>query len=195
MRRPSAWPRAGQERIDPVRRPACPLEKQVMSRVLEFEHCTARDLQPESSLFAALSYGHPAPGTATAAVKTRPVRACSASAILGKPSHSAANMYSVFRCGPPNAQAKQPRSSSIVCNTSPPSRTRTQRLLGTSAYQMAFSTSMQMPSGTPSRRSAHTRRFVRLPSASMSKAVSRFPWDSATIFTQPAQSKGRSSRS
>src|SRR5580700_8877129 len=69
-------------------------------------------------------------------------------------------------------QAKQPRSRLIVCKISPPSRTRTHRLLGTPAYQTAFSESRQMPSGTPSPRSAHTRRFERPPLAPMSKAVS-----------------------
>ena len=37
-----------------------------------------------------------------------------------------------------------------------------QRLLGTSAYQTAFSASAQMPSGTPSPSSAQTLRFDRL---------------------------------
>src|SRR5580700_9342009 len=78
-------------------------------------------------------------------------------------------------------QAKQPRSRLIVCKISPPSRTRTHRLLGTPAYQTAFSESRQMPSGTPSPRSAHTRRFERPPLAPMSKAVSFLPYDSATI--------------
>ena len=40
---------------------------------------------------------------------------------------------------------------------------------------------MQMPSGTPSPRSAHTRRFDNVPSASMVNAVSFRPWDSAII--------------
>ena len=37
-----------------------------------------------------------------------------------------------------------------------------------------------MPSGTPSPRSAQTRRFDRPPSASTSNAVKRFAYDSAT---------------
>src|SRR5437660_897477 len=67
--------------------------------------------------------------------------------------------------------AKHPRSTSIVCSTSPPSRTRTQRLLGTSAYHTAPSSSMQIPSGTPLPRSAHTRRFDSTPSLAMSNAI------------------------
>ncbi len=58
-----------------------------------------------------------------------------------------------------------------VRRTAPPWRTRTQRWFGTSAYQTAPSASMQMPSGNPSPRSAQTRLFARLPSASISKAV------------------------
>ncbi len=90
-------------------------------------------------------------------------------------------MNRVRRSTPPSAQAKQPSPTLIVCNTAPPSRTRTHRLFGTSAYQTAPSTSRQMPSGTPSWRSAHTRLFDRLPSAAMSNAVSFLPYDSATI--------------
>ena len=41
----------------------------------------------------------------------------------------------VVPSGPPSMQAKQPSSELIVCNTSPPSRTRTQRRPGTSANQ------------------------------------------------------------
>src|SRR5262245_31497421 len=74
--------------------------------------------------------------------------------------------------------AKQPRF------TSPPSRTRTQRLFGTSAYQIAFSASRQMPPGTRPSRSAQARRFERPPSAAMSKAVSFLPWDSARISVE-----------
>ena len=48
---------------------------------------------------------------------------------------------------PPSMHAKHTGSSSILCSTSPPSRTRTQRLFGTSAYQTAPSASMQIPSG------------------------------------------------
>jgi hypothetical protein len=48
-------------------------------------------------------------------------------------------------------------------NTSPPSRTRTQRLFGTSANHTAPSASMQIPSGGASPRSAQIRRFDRLP--------------------------------
>src|SRR6266536_6191762 len=90
-------------------------------------------------------------------------------------------MNNVFLSAPPSMHAKQPRSILIVCNTSPSSRTRLQRLLGTSAYQTAFSASRQMPSGAPSPRSAQTCRFDRLPSSAMSKAVSFLPWDSAMI--------------
>jgi hypothetical protein len=82
------------------------------------------------------------------------------------PRHSFAIRNNVLLQIPPSMQAKQPRSRLIVCSTSPPSRTRTQRLLGTSPYQTAFSASMQMPSGAPSPRSAHTRCFDRVPSRS-----------------------------
>jgi hypothetical protein len=47
------------------------------------------------------------------------------------------------------------------------------QLFATSAYETTFSASAQILSGTPSPRSAHTRRFDRPPSASISKAVSR----------------------
>src|SRR5258708_25120190 len=47
-------------------------------------------------------------------------------------------MNNVLPSAPPSMQEKQPRSNSTACSTSPPSRTRTQRLLGTSAYQTAF---------------------------------------------------------
>jgi hypothetical protein len=58
--------------------------------------------------------------------------------------------------------------------------------LGTSAYQTAFSASAQMPSGTPSPSSAQTLRLDRLPSASISNAVSRLAYDSATISVWPS---------
>src|SRR5579864_2143408 len=119
------------------------------------------------------SYSQPTPGAGASTVSTWPVRA--PSAMLVVPCHSVAIMNSVLLLAPPSAQAKHPRSRSIVCSTSPPSLTRTQRLLGTSPYQTAFSASRQMPSGTPLSRSAHTRRFDRLPSAAMSKAVSFLP--------------------
>ena len=76
--------------------------------------------------------------------------------------------------GPPiraaEQQAKQPRSRSITCSTSPPSRTRT-HAVATSAYQTAPSASMQMPSGAVVDLGP-VRRPDRLPSAAMSKAVS-----------------------
>ena len=59
------------------------------------------------------------------------------------PRHSVAIRNKVLLPTPPSMQAKQPRSRLIVCSTSPPSRTRTQRLLGTSPYQTALSASMQ----------------------------------------------------
>ena len=58
--------------------------------------------------------------------------------MLATPRHSFAIKNSVCLSTLPRMQAKPPRSSSIVCSTSPPSRTRTHRLLGTSAYQGAF---------------------------------------------------------
>src|SRR2546430_6779755 len=131
------------------------------------ERCGTLDYLP--------SYGQPTPGAGASTTSTWPVRA--PPAMLVVPLHSVATRNNVLLSAPPSAQAKQPRSKSIVCNTSPPSRTRTQRLLGTSPYQMAFSASRQMPSGAPSPRSAHTRRFDRPPSAAMSKAVSLLPYD------------------
>src|SRR2546422_5997711 len=86
------------------------------------------------------------------------------------PRHSAARMNSVFRSDPPSMQAKHPRSVATVCSPCPPSRTRTHRLLGTSAYHTAFSASMQIPSGTPAPRSAHARRFDKAPSESTSRS-------------------------
>jgi hypothetical protein len=74
----------------------------------------------------------------------------------------------------PKHAGETARSRSTVCSTSPPARTRTQRLFGTSAYQTAPSLSRQMPSGTPPRRSAHSLRFDRLPSGATSNAVSFF---------------------
>src|SRR5262245_60647959 len=113
-------------------------------------------------------YGHPACGAGAFTAITRPVRV--RSVVLSTPRHSRVTMNNVAPSGPPSMQAKQPRSDSTVWSISPPSRTRTQRLLGTSAYQTAFSASMQMPSGTPSRRSAHVLRFDKCPSAAMSNA-------------------------
>jgi hypothetical protein len=52
-------------------------------------------------------------------------------------------------------------------------------LWGTSAYQIAPSASMQIPSGTPSPRWAHTRRPDRSSSAAMVRAVRTLPYDSA----------------
>jgi hypothetical protein len=105
------------------------------------------------------------------------------------PRHSLSTMKRVALFTPPSMQAKQPRSRSIVCSTSPPSRTRTQRLFGTSPYQTAPSASRQMPSGTPPSRSAHTRRLDRLPSAPMSNAVSLLPYDSARISVELSGSR------
>src|SRR5436305_9042817 len=61
--------------------------------------------------------------------------------MLAGPSHSLTTMKSVVRCSPPSMHAKQPRSRSSVSSTSPPSRTRTQHLFGTSPYQTAPSAS------------------------------------------------------
>src|SRR5438552_18866192 len=95
--------------------------------------------------------------------------------MFSMPRHSVAIRNKVLLPTPPSMQAKQPRSRLIVCSTSPPSRTRTQRLLGTSPYQTALSASMQMPSGTPSPTSAQALWLERLPSAAMSNAVSFLP--------------------
>src|SRR5215510_13159010 len=74
-------------------------------------------------------YGQPTPGDGASAVSIRPVRV--RSVVLLRPRHSLTNMNNVLASSPPSMQAKQPRSKSIVCSTLPPSRTRTQRLLGT----------------------------------------------------------------
>src|SRR4029077_7543065 len=95
-----------------------------------------------------LPYGHPTPGAGALAVSSWPV--CAPSNIDSGPRQCAATMNSVRLSTPPSMQAKPPRSSAIDCKNSPPSRTRTQRLLGTSAYQTAPSASRQMPSGQPS---------------------------------------------
>src|SRR2546429_406072 len=92
-----------------------------------------------------LGYGYPACGAGARTVSIWPVR--DPPAIFSAPFHSVATINSVFLSAPPSIQAKHPRSSSIVCTTSPPSRTRTQRLLPTSAYQRAPSASRQIPSG------------------------------------------------
>jgi hypothetical protein len=113
----------------------------------------------------------PARDAGASVVSTRPERG--PVNMFSGPLHSCASINRVVPFVPPSAHAKQPRSRSIVASTCPPSRTRTQRLLGTSAYQRAFSASAQRLSGKPSPRSAHTRRFDRPPSASMSNAVSR----------------------
>src|SRR5262249_11164924 len=103
-------------------------------------------VSPGGRLGANVSYGQPAPGAGASAVSTWPVRG-SANMFSG-PFHTVAVMNSVLRPGPPSAHAAHPRSSSIACSTSPPSRTRTHCWLGTSPYQTAFSVSRQMPSGT-----------------------------------------------
>src|SRR6266566_2346661 len=92
-----------------------------------------------------LGYGQPARGADARIVRIWPVR--DPSAICSAPFHSVATMKSVFPSAPPSIQAKQPRSSSTVWSTTPPSRTRTQCLLPTSAYQRAPSASRQIPSG------------------------------------------------
>src|SRR5215218_7146281 len=111
-------------------------------------------------------YGQPMPCAGASAVSTWPIRR--PPPMFSAPPHSFTVMNNVRRSGPPRTQAKQPRSRSITWSTSPPSRTRTQRLLPTSPYQMAPSASRQMPSGWSST-SAHVRRFDRPPSAAMSK--------------------------
>src|SRR5829696_1847082 len=59
-----------------------------------------------------LTYGQPAPGAGARVVRIRPVR--SSSAMVSGPRHSLATMNSVLLSVPPSAQAKHPRSSSIV---------------------------------------------------------------------------------
>src|SRR6266446_7245640 len=118
------------------------------------------------------NHGHPAPDAGAGIDSICPVRFLATSTILSIPRHSVATMNNVFLLLPPSIHAKQPRSTRTVWSTSPPSRTRTQHLFGTSAYQTDCSASTQMPSGTPVPRSAQTRRFERLPPMSISKAVS-----------------------
>src|SRR5215211_180824 len=118
-------------------------------------------------------YGRPACGAGASMASTLPVRG--PLPVASGPFHSWARMNRVLPSRPPSMQAKQPRSTSIVCRTSPPSATRAQHRLGTSAYQTAPSASMQMPSGTPSPRSAQVRRFESAPSAPMSNPVSSLP--------------------
>jgi len=89
-------------------------------------------------------YCQPTWGESASSVSTCPVRACATSVILFMPRHSAAMINSVFFSMPPSMHAKQPRSTVTVWSSSPPSRTRTQRLLGTPAYHMAPSASMQI---------------------------------------------------
>jgi hypothetical protein len=71
------------------------------------------------------------------------------------------NRNNVRRSAPPSMHAKQPRSRSIDSSTAPPARTRTHRLLGTSAYHMAPSEADAVGEGRG--RSAHPRRLDRLP--------------------------------
>ena len=122
----------------------------------------------------------PGAGTGTSRARIRPVG--SPLNIAGPLDQSPTTMNRVRRFGPPRAHEKQPSLVSTVCSTSPPSRTRTQWRLDTSAYQTAPSASRQMPSGAAaSPRWAQTRRLARLPSAVMSNAVSTCAYDSATI--------------
>src|SRR5262249_17719087 len=89
--------------------------------------------------------GQPAPATDAFAVNISPDR--SFASTFSMPRQTLATINNVFLASPPSMQAKAPLSSSTVCKTSPPSCTRTQHLLGTSAYQTAPSSSMQIPSG------------------------------------------------
>ena len=66
-------------------------------------------------------HGQPTPGAGASSVSTCPVRLAMASSTFSIPFHSAASMNSVRRSGPPRAQAKPARSSSIRCRISPPS--------------------------------------------------------------------------
>ena len=77
-------------------------------------------------------------------------------------------------------QAKQGWSVSMRSMIWPPSATRTHSAAAALATQMAPSASRQMPSGRRRGSSAHTLRFDSVPSAAMSKAVSRDPIVSAT---------------
>jgi hypothetical protein len=52
------------------------------------------------------------------------------SLVVASPRHSLTTINSVRPSSPPSMHAKHPRSKVIVCSTSPPSRTRTQRFVG-----------------------------------------------------------------
>ena len=73
-----------------------------------------------------------------------------------------------------------------MSSTSPPSRTRTQCSLPTSAYQSAPEASKQMPSGWSPGVAAQVRASPRVPSSAIGYAVSFSPYDSATTRVEPS---------
>ena len=83
------------------------------------------------------AYGQPTPGAGASTVSTWPVRG--PSAMRSALRQTVATRNGVLLSTPPSMHAKHPRSRSIVSRASPPSRTRMQRLWGTSACQTAFS--------------------------------------------------------
>src|SRR5207248_4336500 len=83
----------------------------------EFVQCRKQPVAPRAR------YGQPEPAAGAATVSTSPARVPSPR--LAGPRHSLTTRNRVRRSGPPSAQAKQPRLSVTVSNTSPPSRTRT----------------------------------------------------------------------
>ena len=102
------------------------------------EHRGYRDGPPGH----AVSYGFPAPGAGAGNTTSCPV-----GSVGSGPPHSWPTTYSCGRSPRLSVHAKAPRSSSTVARTSPPSRTRTQCRLPTSAYQTAPSASTQVPVG------------------------------------------------
>src|SRR5947209_155031 len=90
-----------------------------------------------------LLYGQPTPAAGVSMVSTWPV--CVSSVALSIPCHSRVTRNNVLRSSPPSIHAKHPRSNTIVCTTSPPSRTRTQRLSGNSADHTAHSAASTIP--------------------------------------------------
>ena len=130
----------------------------------------------QDSTDRAVRYGHPTPGTDTGSASSWPVRD---SPSPSPPARSPAPRVRRDEQRPTIRAAQHAGEAAPVevdgRQYLAAFRTRTQRRFGTSAYQTAFSASRQMPSGTPSPRSAHSRRLNRPPVVSMSKAVSRLP--------------------
>src|ERR1700733_14133585 len=137
-----------------------------------------------------LRHGRPVPGTWTGRARISPVRGPveSRSRLAGAPSamrHSAVQMKSVRRSGPPSISANGARFSwsSTRCRILPPSATRATENPPLDTHT-APSASMQMPSGP--RPSANTRRPDSPPPSPMANAVSRPANDSEMISVPPS---------